>query len=175
MEIRTLRDNAADAAAFATYRSDWLNHDVANPYSRDIRARMVKEADYGQTMARTLQNLQPEAEWRVPQLDYYLFADSGAIVGETGCRLAMTPQLAETGGHIGYAVAPSQRGHGAAGQLLDFALAFFRRCHEPYVIITAFKGNAASRHVIESRGGVLQEMVTDDAYAEPLCIYRIYL
>ncbi|WP_127849672.1 GNAT family N-acetyltransferase [Lacticaseibacillus hulanensis] len=172
MDIRPLRDN--DGPAFAQYRRDFLTNDQNNPYSAGIRQRLAGETDFAATLARTLANLTPDAEWRVPQIDYYLFDDAGAIVGVTSCRLGMNPQLADSGGHIGYAVAPSARGRGYAKLLLQYALNLFRRRGEPFVIVSAYSGNAASRHVIEQAGGQLHKRVIDVTGAE-LCIYHIDL
>lgn len=174
MEIRALRPT--DGPAFADYKQDYLTHDLTNPYSEGIRKQLAADVDFDATYARLLANMTPAAEWRVPQIEYYLFTDAGQIAGKVSCRLGMTPALAETGGHIGYTIAPSQRGHGYVQQLLAYALDVFRARHEPFVIITAYAGNGASRHVIEKAGGVLQKRVPREAgMAEDLCIYNIAL
>ncbi len=174
MEIRGLRET--DQAAYLAYRQDFLTHDVTNPYGAGVRRQLREDDTVSAAIARAMANLNPDAEWRVPQLEYYLFTDAGVIAGKTNCRLKMTPELAVTGGHIGYVVAPSQRGHGYAQQLLRFALAFFRQRHEPSVLVSAYTNNAASRHIIEANGGVLQQVVPGEAgMAETLCIYKISL
>lgn len=173
MQIRTLRET--DGPAFAAYRRDFLTNDRANLYAEQLRARLAGDADFAATYARTLANLTPDADWRVPQVDYYLFLDDGTIAGVVACRLTMTPALANSGGHIGYAVAPSQRGRGYAQRLLQFALDFFRARHEPFVIISAYAGNTASRHVIERAGGVLQRQVPVGDAGEMMCIYHLEL
>ncbi|WP_230678594.1 GNAT family N-acetyltransferase [Lacticaseibacillus zhaodongensis] len=165
---------AEDAAAYAVYRRDFLDNDADNPYSAGIRRQLDADDTVDEAIMRALSNLQPTAEWRVPQVDYYLFLDAATIAGRVSCRLAMTPELAETGGHIGYGVAPSQRRHGYAQQLLQYALNLYRRRGEPFVILTAAAGNKASRHVIEANGGVLQRQVPGKG-DEPLCIYHIAL
>lgn len=167
--IRGLR--ASDAAAYSAYRRDFLVNDADNVYSSAIRAELQEDVTVDDANMRAVANLQPSAEWGVPQVDYYLFIDSATIAGRVSCRLAMTPQLAATGGHVGYAVAPSQRGHGYAQQLLQYALDFYRRRGEPYVIVTADPGNVASLHVIKAKGGILQKQSPDSL----VNVYRIPL
>lgn len=172
MEMRGLR--SGDEAAYARYREDFLQNDADNPYSADIRARLAADATLDDALARARANLMPDGEWQVPQVDYYLFTDTGAIAGRLALRMMMNPQLARTGGHLGYSVAPAERGKGYGEYLLDYGLAFFRG-REPFVIVSAYAGNAASRHMIERVGGILQAEPGDTAGDEPLCVYHVPL
>jgi predicted acetyltransferase len=172
MEIRGLR--SGDEAAYAHYRSDFLQNDAANPYSLSIRERLEADVTLADALTRARANLMPDGEWQVPQVDYYLFTDAGAIGGRLAMRLAINPQLARTGGHIGYSVPPQERGQGYGERLLDYALAFFSG-REPFVIVSAYAGNAASRHMIERAGGILQAQAGLSTGDEALCVYHIPL
>ena len=170
MEIRGLR--SGDEAAYARYRTDFLQNDADNPYSADIRARLAADTTLADALDRARANLMPDGEWQVPQMDYYLFTDAGNIGGRLALRVTMNLQLARTGGHLGYSVPPAERGQGYGERLLDYGLAFFRG-REPFVIVSAYAGNAASRHMIERVGGVLQAEPGLTSGDEPLCVYHV--
>lgn len=173
MVIRGLR--TGDEAAYAQYRRDFLQNDANNPYSAGVRQQLTEDETLADALARATANLMPDAEWRVPQVDYYFITDTGAVAGRVACRLAMNPQLAVSGGHVGYSVVPAFRGQGVAEHLLNYALALYRG-REPFVIISAYAGNAASRHIIERAGGILQDKPGESALAgESLCVYHVPL
>lgn len=56
-------------------------------------------------------------DWMVPQLSHWLF-DDATPVGYGRIRHYLNDALAETGGHIGYAIAKSQRGKGYGNAIL---------------------------------------------------------
>ncbi len=94
-----------------------------------------------------------------PKLDlvrsdaYWLREDDGRIVGEVHVRHALTPTLRLHGGHIGYAVRPSERGRGYATAMLRLALEHVRELGIARVLLTVSPDNAASIRVIEKCGG----------------------
>jgi predicted acetyltransferase len=87
----------------------------------------------------------------------YWWAEGPEYLGSIRIRHALTPQLLETGGHIGYDVAPKarRRGHGTA--MLRAALPIAARIGLDRVLITCDPGNVGSRRVIEANGGVLED------------------
>ena len=86
----------------------------------------------------------------------------GQLVGRASVRFALTPYLAAYGGHIGYAVAPSQRRRGYAREILRQALVVIRAEGVERVLVTCDDGNVASARVIEGNGGVLESVVVSD-------------
>ncbi|ERL65918.1 GNAT family N-acetyltransferase [Schleiferilactobacillus shenzhenensis] len=162
-----------DASAYARFRHEVLTADQDNPYSTNIVATLRAEDTFNTTLANLAADRHATHDDRVPQEAYFMFSADDTILGRVRCRLAMTPVLARTGGHIGYYVTPSQRGHGYARQLLQFALTIYRQRQEPFVIVTALVDNVASRKTIEACGGVLQAIVPEGA--DQLAIYHIIL
>ncbi|MET0147441.1 MAG: GNAT family N-acetyltransferase [Ilumatobacteraceae bacterium] len=82
------------------------------------------------------------------------------IVGRTSIRHRLNDFLAREGGHIGYAVAPSQRRRGYAGEILRQSLIIARAVGVDRVLVTCDDGNVGSAAVIERCGGVFESMVT---------------
>lgn len=65
--------------------------------------------------------------------------------------------LAEYGGHIGYAVRPSERRRGYGVAALELTLKYAKKLELKAVMLGCFSGNAASARMIESVGGKLAE------------------
>jgi len=84
-----------------------------------------------------------------------------------------TPFLASQGGHIGYDVAPSERGRGHGHAVLRAALAEARAIGLQRVLLYTGAGNAASRAVIERQGGELESIAYSAFWKEHLCKYWI--
>lgn len=176
----TIRELAAtDEAAYWEYVGEFLQQDTDNPYAADIRKRLRQQpADFTAVLAAEKARLHPVRPDRVPEVHYYLFTAENKIAGQVSLRLEMTERLAETGGHIGYHVVPSCRKQGYATLLLRFALSFFWKRAEPFVIVTACMGNRGSRKVIETCGGNLikiNETEVFDEDEEGLAIYQLHL
>ena len=88
-----------------------------------------------------------------------LVADvGGELVGRVTIRHALTPALAEVGGHIGYGVRPGYRRRGFAGEMLRNALIVARSLGIDEVLVTCDDDNVASIKVIERYEGQLQDV-----------------
>lgn len=87
----------------------------------------------------------------------YWWAEGPDFLGSIRIRHQLTPELLETGGHIGYDVAPRarRRGHGTA--MLRAALPVAAGIGIDRVLITCDTDNVGSRRVIEANGGVLED------------------
>ncbi|MGW5328304.1 GNAT family N-acetyltransferase [Streptomyces sp. NPDC004014] len=85
------------------------------------------------------------------------WAEGDEFLGFASVRHSLTPALRERGGHIGYVIRPSARRRGHATALLAAALAFASSLGVASALLTCDTGNIASRRVIESNGGVLQD------------------
>lgn len=77
------------------------------------------------------------------------------IVGRLSFRHVLNDFLRQVGGHIGYAVRPSDRGRGYAAEMLRRALATERARGIGELLVTCSEDNGASIRVIIRHGGVL--------------------
>lgn len=85
------------------------------------------------------------------------WADGRNYLGRIAIRHQLTPNLREVGGHIGYDVRPTARRRGHATAMLRAALPVARRIGIDTALITCDTSNVASRKVIESYGGELED------------------
>lgn len=93
----------------------------------------------------------------VPCTHRWLVDDGGDIGGVVRIRHTIdTDFLREEGGHIGYDVPPSRRGHGNGTACLRAGLEAARELGLPRVLLVADTDNAASWRIIEKCGGVLE-------------------
>jgi predicted acetyltransferase len=95
----------------------------------------------------------------VPAAEFWL-EDAARIVACARLRLALTPDLLEEGGHIGYDVRPSMRRRGYGTALLRLALLEARALGIERVRATCDDDNIGSINVIERNGGTLDGRVT---------------
>ncbi|MDO3411350.1 GNAT family N-acetyltransferase [Saccharibacillus sp. CPCC 101409] len=96
----------------------------------------------------------------VRQRIYWLY-DGDVPVGYGKLRFELTEALREHGGHIGYAIRPSQRGKGYGVDMLRSLLGEARNIGLDRVLLTCDAGNAASRRIIERCGGEPDERPGD--------------
>jgi predicted acetyltransferase len=85
------------------------------------------------------------------------WADGDDYLGRIAIRHRLTPRLREVGGHIGYDVRPTARRRGHARAMLAAALPIARSIGITTALITCDLSNAASRKIIESCGGRLED------------------
>jgi predicted acetyltransferase len=91
--------------------------------------------------------------WGVPTtILWYVSGDQ--YLGELVIRHTLTPALAESGGHIGYSIAPQWRRQGHATGMLTAGLVQCRRIGLRRVLLTCRTDNEPSRRVILANGGV---------------------
>lgn len=93
----------------------------------------------------------------VPSTTRWVAVD-GYLVGFLSVRHELNDFLRELGGHIGYAIRPSERRKGYATVATALALAECRRRGIDRVLVTCDDTNAASATVIERNGGVLEDI-----------------
>ena len=92
----------------------------------------------------------------VPQTTLWWVAGE-EYLGRISIRHRLTSGLREWGGHIGYAVRPSARRRGHATAMLSAALPVAHALGIDPALLTCDEPNIASRKVIESNGGVLED------------------
>jgi predicted acetyltransferase len=83
----------------------------------------------------------------------------GELVGRVSVRHELNDWLAAYGGHIGYAVVPSQRRRGYAIKMLRQALVVARSMGIDEALLMCDENNIASARVIERCGGELDSVV----------------
>ena len=115
--------------------------------TEDFDILMQRERDYAAGV-----NL-PEDQ--VPSATYWLMQD-GRILGTCNLRHRLNDRLRLAGGHVGYAVRPSERNKGYATAILRLALAKARELGMDRVLVTCDKDNPASARVIRKCGGALE-------------------
>jgi predicted acetyltransferase len=91
--------------------------------------------------------------WGVPSTIFW-YVSGETYLGTLVIRHHLTPELEESGGHVGYhVVAPWQR-RGHATRMLAVGLVECRHLGLDRVLITCTPDNVASRRVILANGGV---------------------
>lgn len=113
---------------------------------------------------------------RAPALTYFGVRESdGRIVGMIDLRLELNDHLRTHGGHIGYAVRPTERGNHYATEMLKAALEIYKERDISELLLICSKDNTASAKVITNCGGVLKDEIYSDIYGEVLQRYTITL
>lgn len=88
---------------------------------------------------------------------YFLFDETGNIVGAANIRHTLNQHLLNFGGHIGYGIAPSHRGKGYGKLQCKLALEKAKDLGLNRVLITCNDNNVASARTIEACGGVFED------------------
>lgn len=99
-------------------------------------------------------NLRPN---QVSQTIYWLYID-GKPVGMGKLHNYLNDDLRESGGHIGYTIRPSERGKGYGNVILSELLKKAKDKGISEVLLTCREDNIPSRKVIESNGGLLEDI-----------------
>ena len=87
--------------------------------------------------------------------------DDGHLVGMISIRHRLSDYLLKFGGHIDYSVRKSERQKGYAREMLGLALKECAKLNIKKVLITCHKDNVASKKVIISNGGKLENEVQE--------------
>lgn len=98
----------------------------------------------------------PRRDGFVPCTTLWWVADD-QYLGRLAIRHRLTPWLHEIGGHIGYDVRPTARRHGHATAMLHASLPVAHALGIDPALVTCDVDNTASRKVIESAGGELED------------------
>jgi len=93
-----------------------------------------------------------------PGTKYFLLEEgSPKLLGVIDIRHRLNENLLNRGGHIGYAIAPSERRKGYATEQLRLALDICREMGIGPVLVTCDRDNIASARVIQRNGGILED------------------
>lgn len=141
----------------------------------------LEKTDYQDWLKKVLRdidvaNVPPE---RVPAFTYFFVDDSvegeETIIGMINIRLCLNDFLFYEGGHIGYSIRPSKRGHGYGSEMLRQALQLCNRIGLNQVLIICDYDNYASSGVIKHCGGVLENERYSDVYQTKIQRYWILM
>jgi len=94
--------------------------------------------------------------WKVPSSTYWLYID-GNPVGVGKIRHFLTEKLREEGGHIGYAIRPSERNKGYGTILLNKLLTEANKIGIEDELLTIRNDNEYSLKVALANGGIIEK------------------
>lgn len=112
-------------------------------------------------------------DWAVATTFFAFRESDDKMIGMIDVRHELTvPFLQEYGGHIGYAVRPTERKQGYATKMLSLALSYCRSLNIHTVKLGCYADNDASIRTIEYCGGICVEQ-KPYADGKPMFIYKI--
>ena len=111
----------------------------------------------------------------VPSTTFWLVANSIQIIGESRLRHWLTTALEHEGGHIGYAIRPSERRKGYGTCILALTLEKARDLGLNRVLLTCDTDNIGSARIIERNGGKLASRGISNSSGKPISRYWIDL
>lgn len=97
----------------------------------------------------------------VPSTMYWLI-DKDEIIGRVDIRHTLNDFLLNYGGHIGYYIKPSKRRKGYGKKILTLALEKARKKEITDILVICDDNNIGSQKIIESCGGVLENIVKQE-------------
>jgi predicted acetyltransferase len=118
------------------------------------------EAGFAAWVRRLTDAANPEitpAKGRV-HADYWWIVDGQTYLGAITLRHGLNDFLLRAGGHIGYGLRPSARGHGLAAWALCSILPRAQQLGLGRILVTCDDANPASARTIEKAGGVLEDV-----------------
>ena len=98
---------------------------------------------------------------RVPQTELWL-VENGKFIGWVKIRHELNKNLLKQGGHIGYAIRPSERKKGYGTKILELALPVAKNLGIEKVLLTCDDENLGSAKIIEKNGGILENKVQNE-------------
>lgn len=139
-------DHSMIGSEIRGYRAEWSTVDGFRRYVQDLRDQALEDS--------------PRPEGYVPSTTLW-WVDGDEYLGRIAIRHRLTPSLLEFGGHIGYDVRPTARRRGHATAMLRAALPVAASLGIDPALITCDDANLASRRVIETCGGALEDQRGD--------------
>ena len=101
--------------------------------------------------------------WKVPSSTYWLYVN-GTPVGMGKIRHFLTEKLLEEGGHIGYAIRPSERNKGYGTILLKRLLSTAKNMGIANILLTIRNDNIHSLKVAISNRGIIEKSNNTRSY-----------
>ena len=111
----------------------------------------------------------------VPTTTFWLVVNGTQIIGESRLRHWLTTALEYEGGHIGYAIRPSERRKGYGTCILALTLEKAGDLGLNRVLLTCDTDNIGSARIIERNGGQLASRGISNSSGKPISRYWIDL
>ncbi len=147
------------------YKDSFLS--IFDEYADRILIDNFNQSKYEGDFSLFLEKIKNEREGRfleegkVPQTIYWLI-DGNKFIGRVGIRHVLNDELRKIGGHIGYAIRPSERGKGYGTIALRLALPKAKEIGIDSALITCKSTNIGSKKIIEKNGGVFDGITKTD-------------
>jgi predicted acetyltransferase len=108
-----------------------------------------------------LADARPESPIAADLVHYTMlwWVEGEEFIGRVSVRHRLTPELLAVGGHIGYWIRPSQRGHGHATAAFQASLPVAAALGIDPALLTCDHDHDVSRRIIESAGGVFDNRI----------------
>jgi predicted acetyltransferase len=167
LHLSSLTETPRLASPTVAVRDSWIEAERAECESGSLPTDLLERAiaDFEGLVA---ERQGTPIMWGVPTTILWYVAGP-VYLGEVVIRHELTPQLARTGGHVGYSVAAPWRRQGHATRMLAEALVHCRRLGLERVLLTCRSDNEASRRVILANGGIADGQIDghDRYWIEP--------
>lgn len=135
---------------------EWKNHETpTSPWA------LFRGENFEEFLQGTLDDIIGNLRW-VPATLFFFMEDNALLWALQIRHHIDSPNLRETGGHIGYGLRPSARGKWLAREMLTLGLEEARKLGLDRVLLTADEDNPASWKTIESCWGVFERTAEKD-------------
>jgi len=140
------------------------NHIFFNPTDKDLFCA-INDCELGINLK----------EGHVPST-YLWFVDGKEFIGMVNIRHQLTQNLFTYGGHIGYVIRYSEWNKGYGSKMLSLALDYCKQnLGIKKVLLTCHVDNIASKKVIESNGGILEDITEVTVDNEVFKIHKYWI
>ncbi len=156
---------------FARFYQDFVEHDIENAdYYSEGKTNF---SEYVRHLIEESQGINLPRGY-VPCSHYWLLDANKTILGAIRVRHNIDNEfLTLEAGHIGYDIAPSQRGKGNGKRMLKLVLPYAKALGIDKALVTADDDNLASRKVIEANGGKLENIVMGKVFNNLIARYWV--
>ena len=132
-----------------------FSNSAYNLTKRQFKAYLMRCEQYARA-----EQLEPG---HVPQTTYWFFRENYPV-GVLKLRHHLNENLRYQGGHIGYAIRPTERAKGYGKKMLAAGLDQAKKHRINEVLLTIFENNQASRKMVERNGGRLERIQSGICY-----------
>ncbi|QBD75666.1 GNAT family N-acetyltransferase [Ktedonosporobacter rubrisoli] len=160
------------------YRDSYLK--ALSEFQEEGRQKEIASAELASNFTSFVQQLRTQADrnklepGQVPCSEFWL-VEGNEYLGRLLLRHELNERLRQKGGHIGYAIRPSRRKQGYGKLILKHGLEQAKISGLKRVLLTSDKNNHSSRAIIESNGGILEDIIVVEGWPSPVCRYWISL
>jgi len=143
--------------AYLSFAQEWAdNGEEIIPFSARLNGRTYKE------FVEETNRMETTAPSGLVNATTLFLTCADEIIGAINIRHTLNEYLLKFGGHIGYGIRPSKRGHGYAKAMLQMTYPFLHELGLDRVLITCTSDNIASAKTIEGCGGEFENELIDE-------------